>query len=307
MAWYAKLGVGVLFVVLSPLLLVAAVTAGVLILVGLPMRVKEYKLSPYYQHFGHRFSFRLLNSPGYRFFNGAKIQQIPITTIERKNASFVGFALRDTVYVFPDFDGVDLDETGTAWQVNVHGKWRSLEEAYAALVESVMPEAAGHPVKLLVEREMLPRDLRGLALPECLRLIWQYEEAFYGADSPLLLLVPQSTEELYGMMVDTPDLCGEFSLAEEGYIRWDLYEGARIVLSLNEREGYLDVERVLPGGAEVGITHWHPTPESVYPTVRKLGTKGNVLVISNYGELYLGPEAGCPYAPESTKWYLKAE
>lgn len=68
-------------------------------------------------------------------------------------------------------------------------------------------------------------NLSGMDIPESIFITQSYDNAFENDASQLKMIVPQSTEELYGMMLETPDLCGRFELDKSaGSITWNLFE-----------------------------------------------------------------------------------
>ena len=138
-----------------------------------------------------------------------------------------------------------------------------------------------------------------LAIVFCPLVTWSYENAFQNEDSPLKLRVPTSTEELLDMMKQNPDLCGEYHVADDGHIVWDLYNSIQIDIGVDVGDCYLSVSRKAFGKIESGITHWHPTNFEIYGEVCKMGKRGNVLVIrtSLLGAdvLYIGDLENCPY------------
>ena len=131
---------------------------------------------------------------------------------------------QDTLFLFPDFDQISLKEDESGWEVDYDGDWKDFEPSYQNII-SKLENNRNMPVKLLVERNMFLRHkLTDVNIPECIFLTWSYEKVFENEDSPLKLIVPETTEELYDMMCQTPDLCGTFEIKEEGNIYWDLYD-----------------------------------------------------------------------------------
>ena len=80
-----------------------------------------------------------------------------------------------------------------------------------------LEKMTNYPVKLLVEREMFPiLNLNGKNIPGCIFVTWNYETAFENEESPLKMLIPENSKELYEMMLQTPNLCGTFELTDDG-------------------------------------------------------------------------------------------
>ncbi len=307
--WYVTAGGALLVLALAPLILV-----GLIILLmdacfrELPKARKEWKQSEYRRDFGGKFSRRLVKSPEYRFYNAAMERGLPISYVRQAANRFAYFIFQGTVFLFPDFDCIEYDESTAGWQAGYKGVRRSLEEAYAGLLAKLgsPPEL---PVKLLVERAMLPiADLRGVALPDYIFLTWSYETAFENEDSQLKMMIPQNAGQLYEMMCRTPDLCGTFELTDDA-ILWRLYENAEIRLSVAPQDCCFAVNKVRFGRLEPGNVHWHPTAVEMYNQVCMVGKRGNVLVIAFVlgftGVLYMGRKEKCPYDPHKKHRFRK--
>lgn len=274
---------------------------------------KAYKQSLYYQDLHVRFRHNAETSPAYRFYNGFKARGLHIEFIRWEADGLEYFVYGDTLYLFPRFDSMQFDEEKAIWEVLYDGYQASFEQDYQKIVAEFGDPAEKRPIKLLVERAMLSViDLRRDDIPECIHLTQSYETAFENDDAPSVRQVPMTAEELYEMMRETPDLCGDFALDGKDGICWDLYEKVRIAIGVNMRDCCIRVEKKRWGS----ITHWHPTAYEIYDEVCKMGVRGNVLVIrtSLFGEsaLYMGDEANCPYSPKQTsflgkRYYLKAE
>ena len=131
-------------------------------------------------------------------------------------------------------------------------------------------------------------------------LTGEYEDAFENEDSPFKMLIPQSSKELYKMMLQTPNLCGHFELSSDNeYIVWNLYENIRIKIIVNPEDCYLGISKILFSKGEIGLTYWHPTAFEIYNQVSKLGKQGNVMIVRTFasggGVLYMGTKENCPY------------
>ena len=244
----------------------------------------------------------ILFSPQYRFYNSAKRRNLPLHYIKQESNGFEYFIYNDTIYIFPDFNQIDLNEEETKWQVDYDGNWNSFDECYANLLAK-LERTYDYPVKLLVERNMFPKlNLNDIMIPECIFITWNYENTFENEDSALKMVIPKSSKELYDMMLQTPDLCGKFELAKNnGNIVWNVHKNIRIQISVNTEDCYLGVNKMLFGRIESSIMHWHPTIFEIYDEVCKIGKRGNVLVLRStwIGStlLYAGTKDNCPYLP----------
>lgn len=310
MKWYIKLLIALLVIVFSPIIVIFLIVAAVTYLIRLPGNVKAYENSQYYKEFGLPFTTSRLHSPEHRFFNSFKKRNLQVSYIRQESNGLEYFIYNDTLFLFPDFDQIDYDEEKAEWQVNYDGDWKNFEQAYRDTVSEIDTEAPALPIKLLVERSMFPLlDLNGVSVPECISLTQNYETAFENEDSPLKLRVPANTQELYDMMLATPELCGDFEIAENGNIHWDLYKDIRIHIDVDVAECCFGLVKRSSGKTESGFAHWHPTIFEIYDEVCKVGTKGNVLVIRAFmggaSVLYMGDEEGCPYSPDKKTLFGK--
>ena len=301
--WYVKVLLVLLIIVCSPLIIMLALIAVPLILIERAKAKKAYYKSPYYADFKKKYTMGITTDPAYRCYNGTVKRKFPV-----RFAAKLGGPLyciyEGTLYVFPDFEQMGLSEDdGTTWQVNYDGDWMSFADAYAKLL-SDMTITPSDSVKLLVERRMITVcDLTETPPPSCVFVTQSYETAFENEDSALKMRIPQSAEDLYGMMRDTPDLCGEFDLTEDGQgIRWRIREDIQITLGVDPHDCYIGVEKLLFGKIESGITHWHPTVYEIYDEVCEIGRRGHVLVLrtraGSGAVLYSGSKDECPYKPD---------
>ena len=301
--WYVHVITALLIVIFSPLIILLFLIAVPVILIERAKAKKAYYKSPYYADFKEKFTMGITTDPVYRCYNGAVKRKLPVKFGAKLHGPF-HCRYEGALYVFPDFEQMGLsEEDGTTWQVDYDGDWMSFDDAYAKLL-SDMTITPCDSVKLLVERRMITVcDLTETPPPACVFVTQSYETAFENEDSALKMRIPQSAEDLYGMMRDTPDLCGEFDLTEDGQgIRWRIREDIQITLGVDPHDCYIGVEKLLLGKIESGITHWHPTEYEIYDEVCKIGKRGNVLVLraraGSGAVLYSGSRDECPYKPD---------
>lgn len=301
--WYQRLLFILMIIVFSPVIIIA----GIYTLFQMPKNRKKYKNSRYYADYKQKFMMSILYSPEYRFYNSAIHRKLPMKYIKQESNGFEYFIYNETIFLFPDFDQIDLNEEGTNWQADYDGDWKNLDESYAKLLAK-LDGTYDFPVKLFVEREMFPMlDLNRVNIPDCIFITWNYEDAFENEDSPLKMIIPQNSKELYEMMLQTPDLCGRFELTNNNeIIEWHLYENIQIEIGVAPQDCYFGVNKLLFGKVGSGITHWHPTIFEIYDEVCKIGIRGNILVLRTFGGggavLYSGKKENCPYSPD--KKYL---
>lgn len=305
--WYQKLLIALTVIVFSPLIIVGMIIAGIYTLFQMPKNRREYKSSHYYADFQKKFMMSILYSPEYRFYNSAIRRNLPIKYVKQDSNGFEYFIYNETIYLFPDFKQIDFDEDKKCWQVDYDGDWKPFDKNYTNLLTK-LEVAPNYPVKLLIERKMFQTlNLNGKEIPDCIFITWNYENVFENEESPLKIIIPQNSKELYEMMLQTPDLCGVFELTENNErIVWNLHENIRIEIEVDPRDCYFGVSRLLFGKVESGITHWHPTIFEIYDDVCNIGKRGNVMVLratlSSGALMYSGSKADCPYSPD--KKYL---
>lgn len=279
-------------------------------LVELPKKKKEYAGSAYFKDFNLPFQRHLLYSPEYRFYNSAKARNIPIDYGKQESNGLAYVVFENVLYIFPDFEQIDFSEEKSIWEVDYDGDWKPFADAYENLVSKLEVRPDVSCIKVLVERKMFPRtDLRCVDIPDGIFLTWCYENAFQNEDSPLKLCVPTNPAELLELMHQTPDLCGEYHLADHGNILWDLYDAIQIDMGVTPGDCYIGVNRKVFGQAKYGITHWHPTAFELYDDVCNMGKRGNVLVIRTFllgaRVLYMGDRENCPYHKQTRQWFGK--
>ena len=305
--WCKKILIALTVIILSPLIIVGLTFAGICILFQIPKDKKRYKNSRYYADFKQKFTMDILNSPEYRFYNSAVRRNLQLKYIKQESNGFEYFVYNETTYLFPDFEQIDFDENKKYWQVDQDGDWKPFNVCYDNLLDK-LEKTTNYPVKIIVERKMFPiLNLNGKNIPGCIFVTWNYETAFENEESPLKMLIPENSKELYEMMLQTPNLCGSFELTDDGEkIMWHLYENILIEINVDSQACYFGVSKLLFGKIESGITHWHPSIFEIYDEVYSIGKRGNVMVLrSTVGcgaLMYSGSKADCPYSPD--KKYL---
>ena len=304
--WYRKFLIVLLIIIFSPLIIMIIIwiaIGGIYTAFRMPKLKREYKNSRYYADFGRKFTADILYSPEYRFYNGAVSRNLPIKYIRQETNGFEYFIYDDTLYLFPDFDGIDYIEDKSEWMVDYDGDSDFFDRRLDSML-SKLENRFDYPIRVLVERRMFYRmNLSGMDIPESIFITQSYDNAFENDASPLKMIVPQSTEELYGMMLETPDLCGRFELDKSaGSITWNLFENIVIEIGVGTPECYIGVNKSHGGKVGGEITHLHPSVFEIYDEICKIGRRGNVTVLraSPVGSalLYAGREDVCPYPRE---------
>jgi len=301
--WYRKFLIVLLIVIFSPLIIVGIVIGGIGTAFRMPKMKREYKNSRYYADFGRKFTADILYSPEYRFYNGAVSRNLPIKYIRQETNGFEYFIYDDTLYLFPDFDGIDYIEDKSEWMVDYDGDSDFFDRRLDSML-SKLENRFDCPIRVLAERRMFYRmNLSGMDIPESIFITQSYDNAFENDASPLKMIVPQSTEELYGMMLETPDLCGRFELDKSaGSITWNLSENIVIEIGVDTPECYIGINKSHGGKVGGEITHLHPSVFEIYDEICKIGGRGNVTVLraSPVGSalLYAGRKDVCPYPRE---------
>lgn len=304
--WYMKLLIVLLIIIFSPLIIMIIIwiaIGGIGTAFRMSKLKREYKNSRYYADFGRKFTVDILYSPECRFYNGAVSRNLPIKYIRQETNGFEYFIYDDTLYLFPDFDGIDYIEDKSEWMVDYDGDSDFFDRRLDSML-SKLENRFDYPIRVLAERRMFYRmNLSGMDIPESIFITQSYDNAFENDASPLKMIVPQSTEELYGMMLETPDLCGRFELDKSaGSIIWNLSENIVIEIGVGTPECYIGINKSHGGKVGGEITHLHPSVFEIYDEICKIGRRGNVAVLraSPVGSalLYAGREDVCPYPRE---------
>lgn len=240
--FFGQLLAGVLLILLLPLLIPCAIIAIIAYLLQIPKKKRLYKDSPYYADLNVKFTVDSIDSPEFRFYNSAVRRKLPMQYIKQDSNGFEYFIYEKTIYLFPDFEQLTLNEESAKWEADYDGTWKPFDECYEKLLAK-LENTCGYPVKLLVERSIiLAPNLQETEIPECVFITWNYESVFENEDSPLKTILPQSSKELYDMMLQTPDLCGKFELsADEKAIRWNIHENITVVIDADPQDCYMGV------------------------------------------------------------------
>ena len=319
--WYTKALIYLLIVVFSPLILFALIIFGIASLFQAPALKKEYKKSHYYSDIKRKFNLSITNSPEYRFYNAAIKRGLPIEYHKQDSNGFEYFVYNGMVFLFPDFYDIDFDEETGKWRVAWHDERADFSERFKKL-EAKLDTVPDCPVKVLCERKLFrTSNLKGYMLPEDIYLTSSYELVFGYDDLPLDVIIPQTTLDLYNIMIQNTELCGSYEITvdEEGYgsVFWTLGD-AYFELCVGHGQGYINVsvDGLLHGKVRKDITHWHPEPNEIYDEVIKIGKRGNITVVCSYwgggALLYSGEKGECPYLPPKKHllrkyYYIKAE
>lgn len=117
------------------------------------------------------------------------------------------------------------------------------------------------------------------------------------------ITVPACSADLLKMLLEAEDLHSVPQLKDD-VLRWELYDGVRVDVGLNEVDCVVEILR--DRGLELELMHWHTDPEEIYEELLNLGKKGNILVLRKplFGieTFYMGPAADYPYDP-GKKWH----
>lgn len=82
------------------------------VLLQIPKKRRIYKKSRYYADFKKKFSQMVLNSLQYRFYNSAVTRGLPMQYVYRESDGLEYFIYHQTLFLFPDFDQLELSEEG---------------------------------------------------------------------------------------------------------------------------------------------------------------------------------------------------
>lgn len=248
--------------------------------------VKNYKKSNYFRDFKLPYKIKTPELPQYIFYESAKKRNLPIQYVRQKSNGFEYFVYEKTVYIFGKFERLEYDEGNKKWLVitrkgakELRTEFDDFVEKQKALFDGSAPIAdfALLPVKMLVPIWFVAssEDFAPLPpIPEDAYIIDDYACAFERSSQEVLASVPCSVRELYDMLMKTTDLCGEFSIESDEYIKY-VRGDLRVVIGENYIE--INVKRKLP--FEKNLTHWHPEPYEIYNDVCKIAKRGRVMVV----------------------------
>ena len=305
--WYDKILPMLLLIIFSPLIILSLISMALGSFLTLPKRIKRYKQSQYYADFKKPYSAGVLGDAKYLFYNSAKKRNLPVEYVCQSSNGLEYFLFEGVLYLFPEFDQLDFFAEENVWKADFDGDWVSFEDAAQKLKSRLDTDASEYNCKIIVERKMIAQyDLDIDSVPECIFITLDYETAFENEDFILKYKIPQSSKDLYEMMLATPQLCGSFSLDEKG-VHWDLYDNASVDIDVDPGDCYLSITK-----NNKGITHWHPNCFEIYEEVLSLGLAGHILVIRKFwlgGEqvLYFGEKGKCPYKIKSSWLYFEAK
>lgn len=289
--WYTNALLILLVTLLSPFILIAV---GLYVLIEEPKEKKKYENTPYYKQFKCKYSMGIIDSAKCRFYNSVIHHRLPI--IFHKDAiDFDFFIYNGTIYYWSSFNQITWDDEQNKLLVWYRSDNYDLDSEISD-IKVRFKFAGGMPIKIITDRVRVNVDnLTDTPLPDDIYVTWSYDDAFLYDDNPFMTKLPFTTVELYETMLKILDLCGELELDGE-LIKWRLYDGYLVELSLDEGSGYMSVNR------KTGITHWHPSSFELCDTVLKMTSRGNVLVIRSRlfssKTLYCGKKADCLYSPE---------
>jgi len=317
--WYKKALIYLIIAVFSPLILISLIIYGFAAWFKSPAMKKEYKKSRYYSDVKRKYSSSVTISPEYQFYNSAVRRGLPIEYHRQKSNGLEYFIYDGTLFFFPDFYELEYDKEKGEWRVGWYSDETKTVSEYLQSLRAKLDADEKIPARILCERPLFEiSNLRKEQLPEEIYLTSGYEYAFDVNDSPLDIIIPQTTRELYNMMVQNPDLCGSFEMTADeddyGSIFWTLGD-ACFELCVGHGQGYINVIADGPLHGK-SITHWHPDPDEIYDEVKNIGKRGNVTVVcSSRGAgklLYSGEKTRCPYLPPKKRllrkyYYFEAE
>ena len=300
MKWYHKLWSIFVLIILLPFLLIALVGYAVFIKSFLVMKERSaYKKSSYYRDLKVPYKKGITRKVFYRAYTAFKEMGVVIQYIRQEFNHFEFFIHQGTVYFLPDFDELRYFREKDEWAV-VYRKYSeegsmSLQRYLDSCLDLLEKEYKDLPTRLIVERNLVSEnDLTGKTVPYEMFIIRDYETAFDDAQTAFLTRFPQSAKELYELLMDTPDLCGQFELIGDE-IYWEYKD-----LSLSIAPEYISVG---------GLTHWHPSEAEIYDDVCAITRSGSVLVIkkssSSSQVLYIGKKEKCPYFPNQKGVFSK--
>ena len=133
--WYKKALIYLIIVIFSPLILIGLIIFGITTLFQAPTLKKEYKKSRYYSDIKRKFNLSITNSPEYRFYNSAVKRDLPIVYRRQDSNGLEYFVYNGTLFLFPDFYDMDLDEDTGKWRVAWHDERADFSERFKNIID----------------------------------------------------------------------------------------------------------------------------------------------------------------------------
>lgn len=166
--WYKSIASVLLVILLSPVILMGLVFAGVIILKDLitrPARKRKYEGSAYFRDLGVPFQDNPEDDPAYSFYNEVSEKGLPFTFVHQPDNGLEYLVRDGKVFLFPWFEGMALTDTddGARWMicdgVSVADEMQPLDEALAAQRAKLDAQHAGLPcVVMVTDAYLLPRN-----------------------------------------------------------------------------------------------------------------------------------------------------
>ena len=320
--WYKDPAFLLVSIICFPIVVIAMLLMGATFLISFPKRFREYKKSRYYLDQSIKYSPFKYFSAQYTFYNSAIDRGLEFEYFIQKSNKLEYFIYDGILYLFPDFSQLFFDEEANEWKVKKGNTSESFFESFKALVD-MLESSPSMPVKLFLDRSIIAvDDISRADIPECIYVNLDYKKPFENEDSPFNMVVPRSSEELFEMIENTPNLCGLFEHNENTEIVYwkpfvdntakftDICNRIVISIDFDYEECLITVSKQLfKGKSDLPITHLDTTEYEIYDKVCNIGKRGNVLVIRKllfYDKiLYIGPKKDCPYSED--KKYLFGE
>lgn len=282
----------------------------------------KYKKSFYFKDFRKPYKNKIFYSGAYAFYNSAKERNLKIEYVSRLPEKTDYFKYDGKLYIFPEEIGGEITYNEEKKRIEFrYGRGKKAKtytaEEYLREISSDIPSSLRPQAKLFIERllfdETNPYDHE---LPDCIVLTRKYEAAFSGEEKYIKSDAPKNILQLYEMIKNTPDICGNFALDGDS-IQWVL-DNATITItedeetSLNQKSEWFETEiKENCDGDKAFYTTNFFMSNDIYDEVLKLGKKGNVTVYrkNSYNAIYSGSEENCPskFRPDDKKlFFIKA-
>ena len=241
MKWYVKVLIGLLFLLLSPIIIFCFL----LMLISLPFTMISnrvaYRKSAYYNSFKIPFSSKIYNSIGYEFYNRSVLENWPITYV-KEPGKIEYFIYDNIVYIFPDFMDLIYNEEKNIWEVVSMLYKEKIVRSLDEYIEAKRLVINGdYDIKVLLSREILDDDYIDInSLPESIHVIRSYSRFMDNESSESLSIIPSTSKELYELMRMNDKLCGEYTLVNDDYIEWK-FKDVIYHIDVDDRESMIVV------------------------------------------------------------------
>ena len=302
MKWYRKILGFILFVIFFPIIFAVYI----IYLFDSFKERKIYKNSIYYKDIKTKYKKDIIYSPKYLFYTSNKNN---VNYIKQKSNGLEYFIYENVLYLFPDFDQIEYDEKENLFKVSYDGVWDNFQTILKNTIKKIDDYDEYSCIKMLIARYMITNlDISNIDIPNNILLTLGYEYKFEKENHNYMYKIPENVEELYNMMKQNKEICGEYYI-EENNIIWNLFEDIRIYINLCSPDCYIGFNLIKDDQLGKEITHSHPGINYLYNEICNISKKDNIVIIHttlfSTKLIYIGDKDKCPNKFKRKKYMIK--